>query len=112
MHIDAEHTEGFAYEFYVSDVWRKCRRAYLEKVGGLCERCKARGIIRKADHVHHRERLTRKNINDPSISLSWENLEALCEDCHREEHHPTRWRCDADGRIDLSEGSPQGAGRV
>jgi len=36
--------------------------------------------------VHHRQHITPQNIHDPSITLGWANLEALCIDCHNAEH--------------------------
>ena len=67
----------------------------------LCERCLARGLIRQGDEVHHKIRLTPENINDPNISLNWENLEMLCKDCHEKEHDRRRWRADANGNVEL-----------
>ena len=44
----------------------------------MCERChKEPGYI-----VHHKVWLTPKNIHDPSISLSFANLEYVCKACH------------------------------
>ena len=100
-----KHKPGFAYWFYISDAWRECREEYLKSVGRVCERCRAKGITEPAEQVHHKIRLTPDNIHDPNISLSWDNLEALCEKCHKEEHHPIRWRVSEDGHVDL-EGSP------
>lgn len=37
--------------------------------------------------MHHRIWLTPENINDPSVSLNFDNLELLCQDCHNKEHH-------------------------
>lgn len=85
--------EKFAYQFYISNEWRKCRAAYLRKEP-LCERCG-----KPATQVHHKQRLTRESIKDPSIALNFDNLEALCDDCHRLEHHPVRWRCDEMGHV-------------
>lgn len=73
-------------EFYGSAEWKKCRRDYRAKVQGLCERCRAKGLIVPADEIHHKVRLTIANINDPSIALNFDNLEALCEQCHDLEH--------------------------
>lgn len=36
--------------------------------------------------VHHKVHLTPKNIGDPSVSLSFDNLELVCRDCHAAEH--------------------------
>ena len=60
--------------FYHTAAWLKCREAYIASVGGLCERCAAKGIIRTGDIVHHKEWITEQNINDPEILLSFDNL--------------------------------------
>lgn len=87
---------GFAHRFYVSQAWIKCRRAYAVSVGGLCERCYAAGRIVPGTQVHHKIRLTPKNLSNPEISLNWNNLELLCDDCHQEEHKSgIRWRADS-----------------
>lgn len=87
--------------FYQSKQWRKVRTAYAASVGGLCERCLARGLIVPGDEVHHKIRLTPETLNDPSVALDWSNLELLCKDCHLSEHRPVRWRCDDAGHVDL-----------
>lgn len=68
--------------FYQSRSWKECRKAFLESKHSICDRCGE-----PADIVHHKEYLTPKNINDPRLTLSWNNLEALCQDCHNKEHH-------------------------
>ena len=64
----------------------------------ICERCGEPAKI-----VHHKRWLNRDNINDTDITLNWDNLEALCQDCHNKEHHKSaprlRYRFDADGGI-------------
>ena len=72
--------------FYHSAAWKNTRRNYKQSVGGLCERCLAKGMIVPADIVHHKIPLTDENVNDLSISLSWNNLQALCRQCHAEVH--------------------------
>ena len=51
--------------------------------------------------VHHKEYLSAENINDPSVSLSFDNLEGLCDDHHNKEHkaNARRFRYDKDGRV-------------
>ena len=76
----------FAIKFYNSKEWKKCREAYKESKNGLCERCLDNGKYVVGDEVHHKEYLTPENINDPYITLSFENLELLCLSCHSKEH--------------------------
>ena len=62
----------WAIQFYKSRVWLDCRAAYIQSVFGLCEKCRRPGWI-----VHHKEKLTPANINDPNVTLNWEKLEYL-----------------------------------
>ena len=95
--------ETFADAFYVSREWRTCRAGYAKKQI-FCERCAKRGLTVPGEQVHHKIRLTPENIKDPSVALNWENLELLCERCHKEEHAKRRYRADAWGRVDLPPG--------
>lgn len=72
----------FSQKFYKSSAWKKCRMAYIKSVYGLCERCNKPGYI-----VHHKILLTPNNINNPNVTLNWDNLEYLCLDCHNLEHN-------------------------
>ena len=87
--------------FYKSSAWKKCRAAYIAKVGGLCERCFARGYFVPGYIVHHKEYIDTDNITDPSVLLSFENLEYLCEKCHNQEHfgEKKRYMIRADGSV-------------
>ena len=77
----------FAKKFYNSKALKKCREAYKKKVNGLCERWLKEGKYVPGDEVHHKIPLTPENINDPYITLSFENLELLCSSCHSIEHN-------------------------
>ena len=95
--------KDFAEKFYTSWTWRKCKEAYKASVGGLCERCRRRGLITPVAEVHHKIRLTPENINKPEITLNWGNLEALCEQCHKDMHRKQkRWTVDQDGNVTAS----------
>ena len=77
-----EYSKGF----YASEAWRKCRLGYISHRrsvdGGLCEECHENlGYI-----VHHREHITPRTVNDPRVTLSWDNLEYVCKDCHDKIH--------------------------
>ena len=78
--------------FYKTKAWQKCRDEYFRKVGGLCERCKAKGLIVPAEIIHHKIHIDETNIKDPSITLNPNNLCALCAKCHGEEHSKIRRR--------------------
>lgn len=88
----------WARSLYLSVAWERTRMSYLMSQDYICERCG-----NPAKVVHHRKHVTRKNINDPDITLNWGNLEALCQDCHNKEHHgrkpKLRYRFDSDGNI-------------
>lgn len=90
-----------AYKFYGTPAWRNCSKAYKKSVGGLCEKCKAKGLIVPGEIVHHKIELTAENIDDPSITLSWSNLELVCRSCHSEVHGFTKRRYVVDemGRV-------------
>lgn len=91
--------------FYKSSAWLRCRSAYIKKVGGLCERCLARGYYVPGYIVHHKEYINLDNITDPSVLLSFDNLEYLCEKCHNQEHFgmKKRYRVNADGSVTIAE---------
>lgn len=94
--------KDFARKFYNSKAWKQCREGYIESVNGLCERCLARGKMRPGKILHHIKYLTPTNINDPYVTLNWDNLEYLCQECHNEEHHAESYL--ADGLIFTSDG--------
>ena len=70
--------------FYHSTAWKKCKLAYKSLRNYTCERCGRPGWI-----VHHKTPLTIENVNDPSISLDFSNLELVCLSCHDAEHRRT-----------------------
>ena len=76
----------FSKGFYTSRAWQKCRENYGAYRGWLCESCLRRGVLAFGEIVHHKIELTPENINDPSITLGFDNLELLCRQCHAEAH--------------------------
>lgn len=98
-----------SFPFYKTKAWKDCRTAYLHTVGGLCEECMKRGIIRSADIVHHKIQLNDDNAHEPEIALSFENLEAVCIECHNALHYgkakPKRWQI-VDGIVVIGEDTP------
>ena len=93
--------KDYAKTFYKSAAWKRTQAAYMKSVGGLCERCKANGLIVPAKIVHHKTYITPESITDPSITLSWANLESLCQSCHNAEHMGGghRYKVDELGRV-------------
>ena len=90
----------FAETFYKSPSWKNCRNAYLKSKGGLCEECYRKGKIVPAEEVHHIVFITENNVNDPNITLNFDNLIALCRECHRRKHGTQRrYSIDEWGRI-------------
>ena len=91
----------FAVKFYKSKQWQHTRNAYARSVGGLCEECYKKGLIVPLEEVHHKEPLTPNNINDPMVTLNWDNLIGLCRECHRQIHtgRITRYEVDERGKV-------------
>ena len=98
---------GNQAKFYKTKPWQNCRDGYLKSVGGLCERCLAKGLIVPAEIVHHKIYLTEENITDPSVALNFDNLEALCRACHGEAHgRKKRYSIAADGSVESRADAP------
>lgn len=89
----------YARDFYTSKAWRDTQRAYMLSKNYICERCGKPAVI-----VHHKTYITPKNINDPNITLNWDNLEALCATCHQHEHF-TNNQVTAEGLVFDSSGN-------
>ena len=67
--------------FYKGKAWRRVSAAYMASKCYICERCG-----KPASICHHRIWLNGSNVKDPYIALSFDNLEALCIECHNAEH--------------------------
>lgn len=86
--------KDWAIGFYKSKAWQDCRESFIKSKFGICERCE-----RPGDIVHHKEYLTPNNINNLDVTLKWDNLELLCQDCHNKEHHSNDWDVTRDGLV-------------
>ena len=97
----------FAKKFYATTKWRDCRNGYAAYRGHLCESCLRRGVLSRGAIVHHKIELTPENIDDPNVTLSWDNLELLCRFCHAEVHDQRkncrRFMFGPDGEIIISD---------
>ena len=72
-------------KFYHSSLWKRCKKSYMKSQNYICERCGSSASI-----CHHKKYITIDNVNDPEITLNWDNLEALCRNCHNKEHFRDR----------------------
>jgi 5-methylcytosine-specific restriction enzyme A len=77
----------FSRKFYDSADWRKTRAAYVKSVSGLCEICTEEGKVVPGKVLHHKTELNPYNINDPDITLGWDNLQYVCQTHHNKIHH-------------------------
>lgn len=74
--------KDYAKSFYNSTEWKKARKSYIELKFGICERCGEPN----SKLVHHKKYINEQNINNPEITLDFNNFELLCDDCHNREH--------------------------
>lgn len=69
---------------------------------GLCERCFVLGRTELAKLVHHKRHVTPENVNDPKVTLAYDNMQRLCQDCHayvHSDHQGRTVKFDEDGHI-------------
>lgn len=76
----------FARKFYSSKAWQDCRNEYAKRRHHLCENCLRQGIYKPGTIVHHKIELDPVNIEDPEVTLNFDNLELLCRECHTQAH--------------------------
>ncbi len=86
----------YAEAFYKSKAWHRVRHAYMESQHYICERCGAPAVI-----CHHKIHITPGNIHNQEITLNFDNLEALCMDCHNKEHMARNGGCIFDENGDV-----------
>jgi 5-methylcytosine-specific restriction protein A len=66
-----------------SGAWKKIRAAFLS-VNPLCEMCSTDGRLTPATVAHHKIKLSDGGTND------WNNMTALCKQCHSRLHAKQR----------------------
>jgi 5-methylcytosine-specific restriction endonuclease McrA len=82
----ARLTEGFYREHLASDLWGEIRAAALKPAGYRCARCGTHGGRGGSGlQIHH---LTYEHLGEELA----DELEVLCEDCHRAAHKRTSRR--------------------
>lgn len=94
-------SQPYARAFYSSIQWQECREAYAKSKRYLCEDCLAKGLYTPGEIVHHIIHLNPENIDDPTITLNFDNLRLVCRKCHGEEHkqRDRRYVIDENGRV-------------
>lgn len=78
--------QEFAKRFYSSKAWQDCRAEYIKQAHYLCENCLRRGIYKPGEIVHHIIEIDPVNIDNPEVTLNFDNLEYVCRECHAEHH--------------------------
>ena len=64
----------------------------MKRAHYLCENCLRKGIYKPAEIVHHKIEIDPITVERPEIALNFDNLEAVCRDCHDEIHdNRGRW---------------------
>lgn len=86
--------QEYAKHFYLGVQWKKCRAAFMQSKGYVCEMCGA-----PAEIAHHIEHISPANIHDVNITLSWDNLMCVCRDCHGLLHSDMKLSFDEAGQI-------------
>lgn len=76
----SDRERGNRHERGYDSRWVRLRDAYLAQ-HRLCERCEAEGRTALAEQVHHVDGFD--GLDDPK-RLDWDNLQALCEECHNQ----------------------------
>ncbi len=101
----------FTNGFYGRAPWKKTAADY-KKAKIFCERCERQGRLGVPGQiVHHKIELTSMNINDPTITLNWNNLELLCRDCHALVHggrDRQRYKLTATGELIIGDADEEG----
>jgi 5-methylcytosine-specific restriction endonuclease McrA len=97
--------KAYAEKFYKSRTWQNTREAYCKSKKYLCEACLEKGIYTQGEIVHHIVPITESTIDNPDITLSWDNLRLLCRPCHERIHRrkPRRYTVDELGHIHTEE---------
>lgn len=78
--------KSFARSFYSSKAWQDCRNEYMKRAHHLCEECLRRGVYKPAEIVHHKIEIDPVTIEKPEVALNFDNLEAVCRECHAAKH--------------------------
>jgi 5-methylcytosine-specific restriction protein A len=73
-------------KYYNTTEWRKLRETYI-KAHPVCEECLNKGRVTPATSVHHKNSPFKNGNCNKSLFLDYNNLEAVCHECHSEIHN-------------------------
>lgn len=63
--------------------WKETRKLVIQRANGLCERCLKKKIYNEGKIVHHIIEINEDNYMDDSIMYNIDNLEFVCDTCHK-----------------------------
>lgn len=83
-----EHTSSreLRRKHYNTTEWRKLRETYI-KQHPICEECLAKGKITPAEDIHHKISPFKDGECNKTLFLDYNNLQALCKQCHSAKHN-------------------------
>lgn len=74
---------------YNNTEWRKLRETYI-KEHPLCEDCLNEGKVVPAEDIHHIRSPFQNGECNKALLLDYNNLMALCKQCHNKRHNPNQ----------------------
>ena len=74
---------------YNNTEWRKLRDTYI-KEHPLCEDCLDKGKVVPAEDIHHIRSPFQNGECNKALLLDYNNLMALCKQCHNKRHNPNQ----------------------
>lgn len=81
-------------DIYQDKRWLKLRN-HKRRVSPLCERCEEMGRVTPMKEVHHKTPFQRGRTKDEieELAFDWDNLESVCNECHKERHKELEASC-------------------
>ena len=70
---------------YNNTEWRRLRETYIRE-HALCEICLSKGKVVPAEDVHHKQSPFQNGEVNNNLLLDYNNLQALCKECHGNIH--------------------------
>lgn len=87
----ANHPRADYMREYMANRYHKKRQEVIDRLGGRCARC---GVTEGKFHLDHKDKSKKKmrasdlhSVNDKKFENELQNLQILCEDCHKIKTH-------------------------